>query len=288
MKRVEMSQQVYQLAKRTCRIKKTGLILLITSVIFGVLGGIALLLAHTLQPDYREFVLYVPKMLIPAGQGDGSAAFSNPMSSMIDSLRTAGIVSVVIMFLFAGYRALVQGESIASLGILVVFGMVCVPVYTAMLPLADDEPVSDLKRIQQYVKEDRAQPLLEYVQENVHTPEMRLSWEYACLTAQVAIKTGKPAAELAKQAVEGYAKDEKTLKMVPSDISYAMEMTAFNRAVSAPALRYEAGSLKKVKFFSGVARSGFYCAAILLILGLILFSSGLRLKRRVSYLQTYY
>lgn len=288
MKRVEMSQQVHQLAKRTSRIKKTGLILLIASVIFGLIGGVALLLAHTFQPDYREFLLYVPKMLIPAGQGDGFAVVSNPMRSMLGSLRTAGIVSVVIMLFFAGYRAFVQGESIASLGILVVFGMVSIPVYTVLLPSADDEPVSDLERIQQFVKEDRAQPLLEYVQENVHTPEMRLSWEYACLSAQVAIKTGKPAAELAKQAVEGYAKDVKTLKMVPSDISYAMEMTAFNRAVSAPALRYEAGSLKKVNFFSGVARSGFYCAAILLILGLILFSSGLRLKRRVSYLQTYY
>lgn len=288
MKHVEMSQQVNQLAKRTSRIKKTGLTLIIASVIFGLIGGVALLLAHTFQPDYREFVLYVPKMLIPAGQGDGFAVVSNPMRSMLGTLRTAGIVSVVIMLFFAGYRAFVQGESIASLGILVVFGMVCIPVYTVMLPLSDDEPVSDLERIQQYVKEDRAQPLLEYVQENVHTPEMRLSWEYACLSAQVAIKTGKPAAELAKQAVEGYARDEKTLKMVPSDISYAMEMTAFNRAVSAPALRYQAGSLKKVNFFSGVARSGFYCAAILLILGLILFSSGLRLKRRVSYLQTYY
>lgn len=288
MKHVEMSQQVNQLAKRTSRIKKTGLTLIIASIIFGLIGGVALLLAHTFQPDYREFVLYVPKMLIPAGQGDGFAVVSNPMRSMLGALRTAGIVSVVIMLFFAGYRAFVQGESIASLGILVVFGMVCIPVYTVMLPLSDDEPVSDLERIQQYVKEDRAQPLLEYVQENVHTPEMRLSWEYACLSAQVAIKTGKPAAELAKQAVEGYARDEKTLKMVPSDISYAMEMTAFNRAVSAPALRYQAGSLKKVNFFSGVARSGFYCAAILLILGLILFSSGLRLKRRVSYLQTYY
>lgn len=288
MKRVEISQQVNQLAKRTSRIKKTGMIMLVASVIFGVLAGIAFMIAHTLQPDYREFVLYVPDMLLPDGQQNSSTEFNAAFGSMLDGMGNVVLIGVVIIWVFTGIRCVFSDESFASVGLVLVMGIVGFPVLFFMLDGADNKADTGLDRIQQYVKEDSAQPLLEYIQGNIDSPEMRLSWEYACLSAQVAIKTGKPAASLAKQAVEGYAKDVKTLKMIPPDISYAMEMTAFNHPVTAPALHYEVKSLKKVKFFSGVARFGVYCTAILLILGLMLFSSGLRLKRRVSYLQTYY
>lgn len=289
MKDADIRKAIAQLAARTRTISRTGVILLSAAAIISVLAGGALFTAHLLQPDFHDFTLYVPDVLIPNVGGGLVSSLVSPLTPLFDFIENFGFVIAILTILSAGARAVMSGESLAAAAVLSVMGLVMLPVMIYLVSQGSDtdsDSMSGPERIHQFVKDDSAKRLLEYIDSNISTPEEKLSWEYACVSAQVAIKTGKPAAEMAKKAVEGYAKDFKTLKRIPPDISYAMEKAAFNQAVSAPALRYEKRSLKKAAFLSGIARFGFYSAGSLLILGLMLYSCSLRFKRRVSFLQS--
>ncbi|HGB4080475.1 TPA: klaC [Salmonella enterica subsp. enterica serovar 16:l,v:-] len=294
----DLGQEVAALDQRSKRMSKTGIIMLFGAAGTFVLGGVGFILSRLFRPEIKSFVIDVPHFLIPAAPDSaGSILFDaySPLESAIGFLTNP--VLLVIPVVGAGFLAMkkfMTGEGsfasfvpIMAILPLILFGKVFSTVFDDGTSQSSADAPSSI--IRDFIKEDKTTELVAYLKKNEPNPTIPKFMEY--VTAQVSIKQNKPDLDTIRRVVGYYRSqpDDHTENAnaltVPADIRYALEITGFNKTVTALASRYEQGKMKKVRFFSQTSSGAFTLATFLLCIGGALYLWGSQLKRRVSFIR---
>ncbi|EIH4298267.1 hypothetical protein CE700_002656 [Escherichia coli] len=288
----DFSRELSFLFYRSIKIRNLGFAIFGAGLLIMIFGLCLWLLSFHLSPSVLDFDIDVPLSLIHSteatgklevsGIGEEFGGFFTSYSKLLLGIMGLLTVSSTVI-------KIIKGEEIGEIfPILIIAGafLIGMTVFTSVFGTdeSDVHSTSPVSVIKKYVKEEKYDKLLTYLNESGLPPSEDVSMKY--LIAQLHIKRGKPDVRLTQNVVGSYMSGILQTH-IPVKIRYALEKTALDKTVSQPAISYEQKSVAKSLNFSKVSVKCLAVGGPVAFIGFLFALLGIKIRRRVRFIASH-
>ncbi|EFH2752754.1 hypothetical protein GS990_21895 [Escherichia coli] len=288
----EFARELSFLFSRSIKIRNAGFVISGAGLLIMIFGLCVWLLSLHLYPSILDFNIDVPLSLINSPEGTSKLEVSGigeEFAGVFTTYAKLLLGVVCILTVSSTVIKIIKGEEIGEILPILLSGGAFLIGFTVLTSvLGSDEsdvhstsPVSVIKR---YVKEEKYDKLLTYLNESGFPSSEEASMNY--LIVQLHIKRGKPDVRLTQNVVESYMSGVLQAN-IPVKVRYALEKTALDKTVSQPAISYEQRSVAKSVRYSKASVKCLAVGGLVAFIGLLFVLLGIKIRRRVRFIASH-
>ncbi|EGQ4679896.1 hypothetical protein KNY83_004040 [Salmonella enterica subsp. enterica serovar Mbandaka] len=288
----EFARELSFLFSRSIKIRNAGFVISGAGLLIMIFGLCVWLLSLHLYPSILDFNIDVPLSLINSPEGTSKLEVSGigeEFAGVFTTYAKLLLGVVCILTVSSTVIKIIKGEEIGEILPILLSGGAFLIGFTVLTSvLGSDEsdvhstsPVSVIKR---YVKEEKYDKLLTYLNESGFPSSEEASMNY--LIVQLHIKRGKPDVRLTQDVVESYMSGVLQAN-IPVKVRYALEKTALDKTVSQPAISYEQRSVAKSLRYSKASVKCLAVGGLVAFIGLLFVLLGIKIRRRVRFIASH-
>ncbi|HAS1059185.1 TPA: hypothetical protein I3776_002820 [Enterobacter cloacae] len=288
----EFARELSFLFSRSIKIRNAGFVISGAGLLIMIFGLCVWLLSLHLYPSILDFNIDVPLSLINSPEGTSKLEVSGigeEFAGVFTTYAKLLLGVVCILTVSSTVIKIIKGEEIGEILPILLSGGAFLIGFTVLTSvLGSDEsdvhstsPVSVIKR---YVKEEKYDKLLTYLNESGFPSSEEASMNY--LIVQLHIKRGKPDVRLTQNVVESYMSGVLQAN-IPVKVRYALEKTALDKTVSQPAISYEQRSVAKSLRYSKASVKCLAVGGLVAFIGLLFVLLGIKIRRRVRFIASH-